>query len=70
MPTGEVYFAHDENCMFNNDGESENEEEYDESNHGVIGDRGAGGPYGDEEETDIEVDREVELLKRRLERYD
>lgn len=70
MPTGEIYFTHDDNCMFNHDGESENDEEYDECNHVGTGDKGAGGPYGDTDEVDIEGDREVEMLKRRLERFD
>ena len=35
-----------------------------------MGEEGAGGPFGDVEEQDLEGDREVEMLKKRLERAD
>lgn len=63
--------------MFNNGDEgceSENDEEYEECSQiapqRYKGEEGAGGPQGDKDDHDLEGDREVELLKRRLERYD
>jgi hypothetical protein len=63
--------------MFNNGGEgceSENEEDYEECNQitqeGYRGEEGAGGPYTENEEQDVEGDSEVEMLKRRLDIYD
>jgi hypothetical protein len=77
-PSGDIVFCHDQNCMFSNNsgegGETDNEDEYDDCNliphDGFRGEEGAGGPYAENEEQDVEGDREVELLKRRLERYD
>lgn len=66
---GQQYFAHEESCMFSR-GEygSENEESEGDADYGqeFSGD-GAGGPN---EEVDIEGDREVDMLRRRLERID
>ncbi len=64
--------------MFNNGGEggeSENEEDYEDCNQisheGYRVEDGDGAPYAQsDEQQDIEGDREVEMLKRRLERQD
>ena len=74
-PNGDIYFSHDQNCMFNNGDEgceSENDEIYEECSQiapqRYKGEEGAGGPQIEGEEQDLEGDREVEMLKRRLER--
>ena len=64
---GQQYFAHDESCMFSR-GEygSENEDSEGGAEYGNEIDCEGGG--GSNEEIDVEGDREVDWLKRRLER--